>query len=150
MTARYVFAVEFRVPVDDPELRLDPETFETKLYRSAAPPGEEGWLFFRNNLWRGEVGDETHLRQLASEELGVDVDWTVGPDNTGPAFHHMGTTRMSDDPSNGVVNPQLRTHDLDNCFIASSSTFVTGGALNPTLTIAALALKCAEHVGERL
>ena len=84
------------------------------------------------------------------EELGVDVDWTVGPDNTGPAFHHMGTTRMSDDPSNGVVNPQLRTHDLDNCFIASSSTFVTGGALNPTLTIAALALKCAEHVGERL
>jgi hypothetical protein len=74
MTARYVFAVEFRVPVDDPELRLDPETFETKLYRSAAPPGEEGWLFFRNNLWRGEVGDETHLRQLASEELGVDVE----------------------------------------------------------------------------
>ncbi|MFC7115990.1 LWR-salt protein [Natronoarchaeum sp. GCM10025703] len=74
MNARYVFAVEFRVPVDDPELRLDPETFETKLYRSAASPGDEGWLFFRNNLWRGEVGDEAHMRQLTTEELHVDVE----------------------------------------------------------------------------
>jgi len=83
-------------------------------------------------------------------ELGVDVSWTVGPESTGPAFHHMGTTRMSEDPEDGVVDPQLRTHDLGNCSIASSSVFVTGGALNPTLTIAAVALKCADHVQERL
>jgi choline dehydrogenase-like flavoprotein len=62
----------------------------------------------------------------------------------------MGTTRMSDDPEAGVVNPRLRTHDLENCWIASSSTFTYGGALNPTLTIAALALKCADHVADRL
>ncbi|WP_323676967.1 GMC family oxidoreductase [Halorubellus sp. PRR65] len=84
------------------------------------------------------------------DELGVDVGWTVGPENTGPAFHHMGTTRMSADPESGVVDPQLRTHDLRNLSIASSSTFTYGGALNPTLTIAALALKCADHVQERL
>ena len=84
------------------------------------------------------------------DELGVDVGWTVGPENTGPAFHHMGTTKMSADPENGVVDPQLRTHDLSNLSIASSSTFTYGGALNPTLTIAALALKCADHVDERL
>jgi choline dehydrogenase-like flavoprotein len=84
------------------------------------------------------------------DELGVDVDWTVGPDSTGPAFHHMGTTRMGENAAASVVSPELRTHDLENCWIASSSTFVYGGALNPTLTIAALALKCADHVDERL
>jgi choline dehydrogenase-like flavoprotein len=84
------------------------------------------------------------------DELGVDVSWTVGPENTGPAFHHMGTTRMGTDPESSVVNPRLRTHDLENLAIASSSVFVTGGALNPTLTIAALALKAADHVDEHL
>jgi choline dehydrogenase-like flavoprotein len=83
-------------------------------------------------------------------ELGVDIAWSVGPENTGPAFHHMGTTRMGTDPSESVVNPQLRTHEVENLSIASSSVFVTSGALNPTLTIAALALKAADHVDERL
>ncbi|WP_256300422.1 GMC family oxidoreductase [Haloarchaeobius salinus] len=90
-------------------------------------------------------------RQAAiMDELGVDVDWVTGPDATGPAFHHMGTTRMGTDPAESVVRPDLRTHDLDNCWIASSSTFVTGGALNPTLTIAALALRAADAVSETL
>jgi choline dehydrogenase-like flavoprotein len=78
------------------------------------------------------------------------VTWGVGPENTGPAFHHMGTTRMGADPDESVVNARLRTHDLHNCTIASSSVFVTSGAMNPTLTIAALSLKAAKHVHERL
>jgi len=83
-------------------------------------------------------------------ELGADVEWTVGPENTGPAFHHMGTTRMGTDPDESVVNSRLRTHDVSNLTIASSSAFVTSGAMNPTLTIAALALKAAGHVDEDL
>ncbi len=74
MDARYVFAVEFRIPTSSAELRLDPATFETRLYRTADPPGEEGWLFFRDNLWRGAVGDEEHMCNVASEDLGVDVE----------------------------------------------------------------------------
>ncbi|WP_435318190.1 GMC family oxidoreductase [Haloarchaeobius sp. TZWSO28] len=90
-------------------------------------------------------------RQLAiMDELGADVHWVVGPDNTGPAFHHMGTTRMGEDPTESVVDPACRTHDLDNCWVASSSVFVTGGALNPTLTIAALSLRVADRLGEVL
>jgi choline dehydrogenase-like flavoprotein len=58
----------------------------------------------------------------------------------------MGTTRMGTDPEESVVDPRLRTHDLDNLTIASSSVFRTGGAMNPTLTIAALTLKAVEHV----
>ncbi|SEV92190.1 GMC family oxidoreductase [Halobacterium jilantaiense] len=83
-------------------------------------------------------------------ELGADVEWTVGPENTGPAYHHMGTTRMGDDPESSVVDAELRTHDLGNLTVASSSVFPTGGAMNPTLTIAALALKAADHVDDRL
>jgi choline dehydrogenase-like flavoprotein len=86
------------------------------------------------------------IQQDILETLGADVEWVAGPDSTGPAYHHMGTTRMSDDPAEGVVDPSLRTHDLKNCWIASSSVFPTGGAMNPTLTIAALALKAAESV----
>jgi choline dehydrogenase-like flavoprotein len=62
----------------------------------------------------------------------------------------MGTTRMSDDPADGVVDADCRTHDLDNCWIASSAVFPTGGAMNPTLTIAALALRVADTVDTAL
>ncbi|WP_439026219.1 GMC family oxidoreductase [Haloarchaeobius sp. DT45] len=86
-------------------------------------------------------------RQLAiMDELDAEVEWVVGPDNTGPAFHHMGTTRMGTDPAESVVDPACRTHDLENCWVASSSVFVTGGALNPTLTIAALSLRVADRL----
>jgi choline dehydrogenase-like flavoprotein len=58
----------------------------------------------------------------------------------------MGTTRMGTDPSNSVVDARLRTHDLSNLWLVGSSVFPTGGAMNPTLTIAALALRAAEAV----
>ncbi|MFC7133815.1 MULTISPECIES: GMC family oxidoreductase [Salinibaculum] len=86
------------------------------------------------------------IQHAVLSELGVDVGWTVGPEDTGPAYHHMGTTRMGTDPDASVVNPRLRTHDVRNLTVASSSVFVTSGAMNPTLTIAALALKAADYL----
>ncbi|PSQ35904.1 GMC family oxidoreductase [Halobacteriales archaeon QS_9_70_65] len=83
-------------------------------------------------------------------ELGAEVTWTAGPDSTGPAYHHMGTTRMGEEPTESVVDPTLCTHDLENCWIASSSVFPTGGAVNPTLTVAALALRAADVVDDAL
>ncbi|PSQ09191.1 hypothetical protein BRC93_13560 [Halobacteriales archaeon QS_5_70_15] len=73
MDAEYVFRVTFRLEPVDPDVSVDPETFETVLRKRAVPPGEDGWLFFRDNLWRGEVNDEPHLRDLAEESLGVHV-----------------------------------------------------------------------------
>jgi hypothetical protein len=73
VNAEYVFRVRFRLDPADPSVSVDPELFETVLRKRAAPPGEGDWLFFRDNLWRGEAGDETHLRELAGETLGVDV-----------------------------------------------------------------------------
>jgi choline dehydrogenase-like flavoprotein len=62
----------------------------------------------------------------------------------------MGTTRMGEDPDSSVVAPDLTCHEVGNLHVASSSVFPTGGAMNPTLTIAALSLKCAEGVAEAL
>ncbi|MFD1686903.1 GMC family oxidoreductase [Halobellus litoreus] len=84
------------------------------------------------------------------EELGVDIEWTVGPDATGPAYHQMGTTRMGTDPTSSVVDAECRTHDLSNLWIVGSSVFPTGGAMNPTLTIAALSLRAAASLSASL
>lgn len=58
-----------------------------------------------------------------------------------PALHHLGTTRMHDDPSQGVVDRNCRVHGIDNLFVAGGSVFPTAGFANPTLTIVALALR---------
>jgi choline dehydrogenase-like flavoprotein len=80
------------------------------------------------------------------EQLGA-TDITVeSPEDPRHASHHMGTTRMGTDPETSVVDQRLRTHDLSNLTISSASVFVTAGVMNPTLTIAALSLKAAEHV----
>jgi choline dehydrogenase-like flavoprotein len=60
--------------------------------------------------------------------------------------HHIGTARMSNDPRNGVVNPQCRSHDVENLYIAGSAVFPTSGSANPTLTIVALAIRIADHL----
>ena len=86
------------------------------------------------------------IQKRILRELGASVESTVTPENTGPAYHQMGATRMHADPDRGVVDRRLRTHDCGNLSLAGASVFPTGGALNPTLTIAALALKCASHL----
>ncbi|MEF8976282.1 MAG: GMC family oxidoreductase [Halapricum sp.] len=90
------------------------------------------------------------IQRMILEELDADIEWTVGPDSTGPAYHHMGTTRMGRNSETSVVDPRCRIHDLDNAWIASSSVFVSAGAMNPTLTIAALALRVTDHLEETL
>jgi hypothetical protein len=73
MDARYIFAVRFRLEPKTGGVSVEPNEFETRLYREADPPGEEGWLFFRDNLWRGEINDEDHFRQLTEDTLGATV-----------------------------------------------------------------------------
>ncbi|QDX39428.1 GMC family oxidoreductase [Salarchaeum sp. JOR-1] len=103
-----------------------------------------------DDVTRRTLERANEIQERVLDELGAEVTWQVGPENTGPAFHHMGTTRMGRDPTESVVTPELRTHDLDNLWIAGSSVFVTGGAMNPTLTLAALSLKAADHLHDTL
>jgi len=69
--AGYVFRVT--VALDTTRVEADPDTFETVVTRPADEPGTDGWLFFRDACWRGEVSDERHLRALAAEWLSAPV-----------------------------------------------------------------------------
>jgi choline dehydrogenase-like flavoprotein len=66
------------------------------------------------------------------------------------AGHVIGTTRMGKDARTSVVDADLRAHDHRNLFVVGSGVFPTSGAANPTLTIAALALRSAEAIRQSL
>lgn len=58
--------------------------------------------------------------------------------------HQCGTTRMGTDPATSVLDPNLKAYDVDNLWIADSSPFPSSAAVNPALTIAALALRLGQ------
>jgi choline dehydrogenase-like flavoprotein len=65
--------------------------------------------------------------------------------------HQMGTCRMGKDEKDSVVNSFGQVHNLSNLFVVGPSSFVgTSGAANPTLTVAALAIRTADHLLGRL
>lgn len=66
--------------------------------------------------------------------------------NPGGMHHHLGTTRMHRDERRGVVDADCRVHGVGNLFMAGGSVFPTGGYANSSLTIAALAIRLADHL----
>jgi GMC oxidoreductase len=83
------------------------------------------------------LGEELGQAGVGRVRVGLheDDDW---PTDLAGGWHHMGTTRMSLDPSQGVVDPDCRVHGMDNLYIAGSSVFPTAGSGTPTMTIVAL------------
>ena len=65
-------------------------------------------------------------------------------------WHHMGTTRMADDPKLGVVDRECRVHGMSNLWLAGSSVFPTAGSGTPTMLLIALALRLADQVKQRM
>ncbi|MGH9853364.1 MAG: GMC oxidoreductase, partial [Blastocatellia bacterium] len=70
--------------------------------------------------------------------------------NPGRSMHELGTCRMGDNPKTSVLNKWNQSHDIKNLFVVDGSSFVTGGAQNPTLTIMALAMRASEHLAEQI
>ena len=64
--------------------------------------------------------------------------------------HQAGTVRFGTDPTTSVLDPDCKAHDLDNLYVVDSSFFPSIGAVNPTLTIIANALRVGQHLSERL
>lgn len=93
------------------------------------------------------VGEE--LARLGIARMRMD-DWLLADDtrwmDLGIRYHHIGTTRMSDDPKHGVVDRECRVHGIANLFVVGSSVFATSGYANPTLTIVALAVRLADRL----
>lgn len=112
------------------------------------------WKFTSLEKHSLRVLHETIGREAGRLELGRVrlMDWLADegdeawPPELGGGWHHMGTTRMSDSPKQGVVDSQCRVHGIGNLYMAGSSCFPTSGSANPTLSIVALTLRLADHL----
>jgi choline dehydrogenase-like flavoprotein len=60
--------------------------------------------------------------------------------------HQCGTLVFGNDPKTSVLDPMCRSHDVENLFVVDASFFPSSAAVNPGLTIAAQALRVAEHI----
>ena len=101
--------------------------------------------FARFNRTLTELG-----RQLLAGKAGMlrvnchsRADWLSRMDW---GHHHLGTTRMSADPKQGVVDADGLVHGMGNLFIAGSGTFPSYSASNPTLNLIALTLRLGDHL----
>ncbi|MBV9748733.1 MAG: GMC family oxidoreductase, partial [Acetobacteraceae bacterium] len=68
----------------------------------------------------------------------------------GGTAHQAGTARFGTDPASSVLDLDCKAHELDNLYFADASFFPSIGAVNPTLTIIANALRVADRIKERL
>jgi choline dehydrogenase-like flavoprotein len=84
--------------------------------------------------------DGAHERKLYLHEA-MDIAATA---------HQAGTVRFGSDPATSVLDVDCKAHDLDNLYVVDSSFFPSIGAVNPTLTIIANALRVGEHLRARL
>jgi len=115
--------------------------------------------------WQLTELDKRSIRtyyQLLGQEVGRSEvgrvqlrDWLLSDDRTWPSFlsggwHHMGTTRMHPDPTQGVVDADCRVHGLSNLYVAGASVYPTAGSANPTLTLVALSLRLSDHLKKTL
>lgn len=102
----------------------------------------------KENLWRCV---DLLAREFGRSGLGrVRIEGERGGRTFGDLLslgdHHMGTTRASANPRQGVVDGDLKVYGVANLYVAGSSVFPTGGHVPPTLTIVALAIRMAGHL----
>lgn len=112
------------------------------------------WQWSRDDAERisraqGLIAKELHRAGLGEFHVEQEdgLPKIVRPSGT---VHLMGTTRMHEDPKQGVVDANCQVHGFSNLFIAGCSVFPTGGYANPTLTIVALSLRLGDHIKQKL
>lgn len=126
MDADYVFRVRVRLEPETPDVSVEPATFETVLRKRAAPPGEDDWLFFRDHLWHGELGDEEHFREMTEDALGLPV--------TSVSFSELETDEAYLDALRAEIGEQLDEFKADGVdravskYLGSSIRVVPDGA----------------------
>jgi choline dehydrogenase-like flavoprotein len=102
----------------------------------------------RRTVVRAEELIDAELRRLGIGRLAplpseLREAW---PEDFSGGWHQIGTTRAHADPRHGVVDTHCRVHGVANLFVAGASVFPTGGAVSPTPTVLALALRLADHL----
>ncbi len=139
-SSREMTLVALTEQLPDPDNRVTPD-FE-RLDAIGVPKPR---VFFRLDSYTvAALAAARGLHERLFQSLGAtEIGHT--PDAEG-AGHIMGTTRMGNDRRTSVADSDGRSHDHPNLWFAGSSLFPTCGTANPTLTIAALALRTAEAI----
>ncbi|HZD01753.1 MAG TPA: GMC family oxidoreductase [Actinomycetes bacterium] len=136
--------------VPNPESRV---TLGARRDRLGLPVARLDWRMAESDRASIRVSQQVVDTALRAAGLGR-VEFMLGDERPAALFegnnHHLGTTRMHDDPNLGVVDANCRVHGIRNLYIAGSSVFPTFGCSNPTLTVVALALRLADHLKKDL
>jgi len=104
------------------------------------PAPVSGQLWNEMNDLKNRVINELGGVEIAGENLDLIQA------NLGGVAHEVGSLRMGNEPANSVVNTDLKFHGYDNLYACDLSVFPASPAANPTLTLAALATRLADHL----
>lgn len=139
-TSRHLRLASQVEQLPDPENRVTLDPNEKDMYGVPLPR-----LAFRLDAYveTGLAAARAAHAEIFGRVGATEVQHRDAPEGAG---HIMGTARMGDDARSSVVDRELRSHDHRNLFILGSAVFPTGATANPTLTIAALALRAAGAV----
>jgi choline dehydrogenase-like flavoprotein len=108
--------------------------------------GDDIVLDWRRSNWDAHLALVAALK-AALKKAGFPLVLSKAFDRRTPS-HQCGTARIGTDPAASVCDPFGRTHDHPNLYICDASMLPTSAAVNPSLTIAALALRQADHLKE--
>ena len=90
------------------------------------------------------------VARVKMKDFLIDENDNSFPATTNGGWHHMGATRMSDNPKTGVVDKNCQVYGINNLYVAGSGCYTTAGAPNPTLTHVALSLRLSDYVKSKL
>jgi choline dehydrogenase-like flavoprotein len=142
-----------QAPNPDSRITLDTEKDALGMPRAklnwVLTPLEKHSLRMINTIIGQEAGRASTGRVKVYDYLQDEQDESW-PSFTGGGWHHMGTTRMSDDPKQGVVDANCKLHGINNLYVAGASCYVTAGAVNPTLTLISLTIRLSDHLKKRI
>ena len=106
--------------------------------------GDRIVMDWRQKNWAAHLAFVAKLKGLL-RRAGYPIVLSRPFDSRTPS-HQCGTARMGGDPASSVVDTFCRSHDHRNLFITDASVLPTSAAVNPALTVAALALRAADHI----
>ena len=105
----------------------------------------EGLKRLRHELQRRLSDLGMHEKHLLSHSIYMHKGMPIGA-----TAHQAGTIRFGTDPASSALDVNCRAHELDNLYVVDTSFFPSIGAVNPSLTAIANALRVGDHVLERL
>jgi choline dehydrogenase-like flavoprotein len=113
------------------------------------------WKYDESDLDKIFASYKTIIKELENSGAGISLNSDAEvqasiKDQVGVGSHHVGSTRMSSNPKEGVVDENCKVHDVSNLYLASPSVFCTGGFANPLLTIVALSIRIADHLKKKI